>query len=380
MLKIGAPYIEYRNQKARLCARLEFPDCEHIAWFEVEKEYAPYLVTDRADAFVTAFLTSAMRAGEDIVSEAPVTKRLLYQLNRQLIPTLSGKMKRYHKMKIVAAPTEEILPCDGAVGVGWTGGVDCFYSFKKYEEMEEPKPKITHLVVLNVGTFETPDTERTLDDFVRRAEHMAGESGIRAMGINSNIHQIVNENYLSVGAFRIPSGILALQKLFAVFLHSSSYEYWRFDWKEENSAFYELFVFDCLETDGTRIYSSLGDQSRIEKITAIADYPPAWTRLHPCIYEKDKNCGICGKCDSVFTTLHTLGKLENFSAVVDTEVVREHLEGFIEDIVLHSGGVYKGELSRLLEKQGMLTPRQKRLAVIMRASQRLEEERERERE
>ena len=94
MLKIGRPYVEYVGNKVRLCAKLTFPDLEQIAWFETEEEYVKYFTTDRADAFVVAFLTSAMKAGEDIVSEAPVTKRLLYQLNRQLIPALEAHTKR----------------------------------------------------------------------------------------------------------------------------------------------------------------------------------------------------------------------------------------------------------------------------------------------
>jgi len=376
MLKIGKPYVEHRNNKVRLCAKLQFPNMEQVAWFEVEEEYEKYLTTDRADAFVVAFLTSAMRAGEDIVSEAPVTKRLLYQLNRQLIPTLTKNTKRYHKMRVQADVTEEILPCENAVGLGWTGGVDCFYSYKRYAETKDLFMKVTHLVVLNIGTFENEDMEEVLSIFVRRAKNMAEEQGIKAMGINSNIHLIVQEKYLSVGAFRIPSAILAFQKLFGVFLHSSSYEYWRFALREENSGFYELFVFDCLETDHTRFYSSMGDASRIEKITALTDYPPAWTRLHPCLYAQDKNCGVCGKCDSVFTTLYALDKLDNFSRVVDTELVRDNLDRFIDDIAIHSGGVYKGELFKFLNKRGMITPRQKRLSRVMKAATAVEGKRE----
>lgn len=368
MLKIGKPYIEYTDQKVRLCAKLELPDRERIAWFEVDQEYEPYLVTDRADAFVTAFLTAAMRAGEDIVSEAPVTKRLLYQLNQQLIPALTARTKRYHRMQICAEVTAAELPCEHAVGLGWTGGVDCFYSFKRYAQIAEESCRITHLVVVNIGTFEGERQEYALSVFQERAEKMAQEYGIKALGINSNIHRIVDENYLSVGAFRIPSAILALQKLFGIFLHSSSYEYWRFAIKEENSAFYELFVFDCLETDHTRFYSSMGDASRIEKIEALADYPPAWTRLHPCIYPADQNCGTCGKCDSVFTTLQALGKLDQFSSVVDTSLVREHLDGFITDIAMNVTGTYKGELYKLLKEKGMLTPRQEKLAKVMKAA------------
>lgn len=376
MLKIGKPYVEHRNHKVRLCAKLEFPSMERIAWFEVDEEYEAYLTTDRADAFVVAFLTAAMRAGEDIVSEAPVTKRLLYQLNQQLIPTLADNTKRYYKMQIQAEATEEILPCEDAVGLGWTGGVDCFYSFKRYAETKDPCMKVTHLVVLNVGTFEDEDTEEELSIFLRRAENMAAEQGLKAMGIHSNIQLIVQENYLSVGAFRIPSAILAFQKLFGVFLHSSSYEYWRFALREENSAFYELFVFDCLETDHTKFYSSMGDASRIQKITALTDYPPAWTRLHPCLHAQDRNCGVCGKCDSVFTTLYALGKLDNFSRVVDTELVRKNLDRFVNDIVVHSGGVYKGELFQFLDKKGLITPQQKRLSRVIKAAEEVEMKRE----
>ena len=368
MLIIDKPYITYVNDKVRLCAKLIFPHTETIAWFEADRQYEPYLVTDRADAFVVAFLTAAMKAGEDIISRAPVSKRLLFQLNSLLIPRLSQNMNRYHRMKIQAEPTDVELPCENAVGLGWTAGVDSFYSFKRYAETREPSMKITHLVVVSIGTFEAEDQDKTLSLFLNRAEDMAQAQGLQAMGIQSNIHKIVNETYLSVGAFRIPSAILAFQKLFGTFLHSSSYEYWRFALTEENSARYELLVFDCLETETTRFYSSTGDASRIDKITAVADYPPAWTRLHPCLYQEDENCGKCGKCDSVFTTLYALGKLENFAKAVDVDLVKKNLDSYIQDIVLHSTGIYKGELFRFLRDKGMLTPAQLRLARMVQAA------------
>ena len=78
--------------------------------------------------------------------------------------------------------------------------------------------------------------------------------------------------------------------------------------------------------------------------------------------------GKCGKCDSVFTTLYALGKLDNFAAVVDTEVVKAHLEGFIDDITVNVNGVYKGELYKFLEGKGMVTPKHRRIARIMKVA------------
>lgn len=367
MLKIGKPYLECKNGKARLCADLQFPNKECTAWFEAEEEYAKYMTVERGDAFVLAFLTAAMKAGEDIVSEAPVTQKLLTGINERLIPTLSTHMKRYHRMQIQAEGTDDAEASEKAVGLGWTGGVDCFYSFKKSMEGEQ-EPKVTHLVVANIGTFEEEDNEAALRIFTERAWEMAKAHGIRAMWIHSNIQDIVEENYLSVGAFRMAAAISAFQKLFSIFLHSAGAPNDLFVWDETATCLYESFLFECLSTEQLAFCTYGAEVSRREKIAALRNYPPAWTRLHPCIHVDKQNCGVCGKCMRTFTNLYALGDLEKFAAVIDTKQFEKNIGNAVQYILTHTEHFDNWELLQLLDEKGMITPRQKRLVRVLQAA------------
>ena len=51
-------------------------------WFSVDEEYASYLWSESADAFVCAMLWYAMVTGSDIVSEGPVSEQMLFSVNQ----------------------------------------------------------------------------------------------------------------------------------------------------------------------------------------------------------------------------------------------------------------------------------------------------------
>lgn len=87
-IRIGAPYIERTSGEVRLCSEVELHGQKQIMWFSVSESYGAYLVEDRADALVIALLTVAMYGKSDIICAVPVTRRLLYQINQYLIPTM----------------------------------------------------------------------------------------------------------------------------------------------------------------------------------------------------------------------------------------------------------------------------------------------------
>lgn len=145
---IGVPYIEEdMDGKTRLCACVTFKGQKQVMWFSVNSEYGRYLTQDRADAFVAALLTPAMRAGADIVSYAPVSKSLLYQLNQYLIPMMALNMSSVFHLVILHAKLIQTVPdCDGAVCTSGTAGVDCLFSL--YQDQVLPADsdqKLTHL-------------------------------------------------------------------------------------------------------------------------------------------------------------------------------------------------------------------------------------------
>lgn len=357
MIHIEAPYLRTEGSKTVLYAPITLNGQKQLAWFATEEENSRYLTDDRLDAFVVGFLTTAMRQGEDIVCDAPLTRRLYYQLTQYMIPTMAANMGIYHPITIHAPVTDEPLPCEGAVGTGWTGGVDCMYTLMTHLEAEEPSRKLTHLLVANVGTLESDHNTELLQYMADKARRgIAEDMGLSVVSVDSNLQILQQENYLAVAAFRLPAAVLALQKLFGVFLNSAGYEFQRFSFVPENSAYYELLVLSNLETDNTVFYSAGGQVTRVQKLEELSEFAPARKYLHPCIYADRDNCGTCGKCVRTIGALYALGKLERFSQVFDMDAFYQNINDYLANILAMSHKQHYGEIISLMKQRGLPIP------------------------
>lgn len=368
MIRIEAPYLRREAERTFLCAGVTLNGKRTEVWYSVEKEFEHFLVEDRADAFAVGLLTVALRLGEDLVCDAPLTRRLHHQLNAYLIPAMTANMKVYQSISVRSPLTDAPLPCEKAVATGWTGGVDCMYTLMNHRSAPEPSRRLTHLVVANVGTLESRDNAATLAYMTEKARKgVAADMGLTVVSIDSNLQLLHPEKYLSVAAFRLPSAILALQKLFGVYLNSAGYDFAHFHFDPNNSAYYELLPLSCFETDTTVFYSSGGQTPRIRKLEALSDFPPARKYLHPCIYAKRDNCGKCGKCVRTLGGLFAIGQLEQFRAVFDVDGFYRDQEDILANILCNSENSHCAEVLAELKRQGFtLSDQVRRKAHIRR--------------
>ncbi len=371
MISIGKPYITHENTEFRLCAPIQIDGRAETLYFYVDEKYGNYLVDDRADAFVVALLTTAMKNGADIVCEAPVSRRLLYQLRHYLIPILAANLPGYHKISLHAEPTDEKLLCDGAVATGWTGGVDSMYTLMRTIHAEEPSHRLTHLMIANNGALESGDNAGLLQKLVQKAEQgVAKEMGLSVIGIGSNIQDLVSEPFLAVVAYRQAAVILALQKLFGVYYSSATYEFSRFAFDVNNCSYFEFMLLDHFRTDCTTFYSAYGAYSRAQKLKELSAYPPAQRYLHPCIKSSlEKNCGKCGKCVRTMAALYGLGTLERFADVFDVDEFYRNKDRYIADVLAHKESQHYGEALVLMKRRGIEpSPEAVRMAKVIRSA------------
>ena len=367
MIPIGKPYIDRKDGWSYLCAKVNIDAQEHTAWFAVESQFEKYLTVERADAFVVSFLTTAMRKGEDIVCEAPLTKRLKYQLSQYLIPTMAATMEIYNSIELTAPTDDTPLGCEGAVATGWTGGADCMYTLLKHIDPYEKSKKLTHLLVAGNGAIESANSRGVLIKMMDNARNTVGKDyGLSVIGIDSNTDLIQKENYLAVAGFRLPAVVLAAQKLFRVFYNSAGYEFSKFFFAQENSAYYELLLVQCFETDSTSFYSAGGSTPRIYKLKELAEFEAARKYLHPCIYPGGKNCGTCGKCVRTQAALYSLGVLDRFGEVFDLELFEKNKDDIFMQIIAKRNSQHYGEVIYMMKKNNIDFPENvKRRARIM---------------
>lgn len=187
-MRIGAPRIERRGGRARLTAEIRIgEDDVRPLWFEVEEKYGQYLCAERADAFLIGLLNFAQRERLDIVCEAPVTARLLYQIRTYLIPSLARNSKVLHETRIEAPMDDTPMANAGGVGTGISCGVDSLHVVKNYARSPYPGLSLTHLCLNNVGAFWSENGGRQYAWQAEHARQFAREYGFELIVSDSNL-------------------------------------------------------------------------------------------------------------------------------------------------------------------------------------------------
>lgn len=329
MLTIGNTYLIHKDGQARLCADLTLNGKGTTLWFGVDTANEAYLCTERSDAFVMALLPTAMRGGYDIAFQTPMSERLHYQLSHYLIPTVCDAGDLYHPIKLIGPLTSEPVANCGGVGTGFSGGVDCLYTVMTHEK--DSTYPLTHLAVFNVGAFDGSEYQKNFHNACIDAGKFAQAQNLPLVCLDSNIVEVLPEEFLEVYSFRNLAGAMVLQRLFSVYLLSSGHAFNNLTFDLSNNSTFDLLLVHCAGTESLAFYSSGGQVQRHEKIKALADWEPAHSWLHPCFRNRLSrgNCGKCKKCIHTMTSLYAYGVLDRFQPVFD---VSAFLQNFPQNI------------------------------------------------
>ncbi|MFD2415958.1 hypothetical protein [Amycolatopsis pigmentata] len=148
----------------------------------------PDWLPERGDAFLAALLMPAMRLGEDLVLDAPVSPRLL----RASKSVMEVYRAWGHGLVPVRVEARGRLLRDEPEGVGlfFTTGVDSFYSlFKDGELRADPGHRpITDLLYVNYERRAIRGYEMVL----RRLRRVAGRTGCRTVVLDTNVRELAD--------------------------------------------------------------------------------------------------------------------------------------------------------------------------------------------
>ena len=300
---------------------------EKEVFFSVPSEYADYLVTERCDAYVVVLLRYAFDKGFNISSLVPMSEDLYYNIVEHLIPPLT-KNGRYKVTLTV--DTAEPLPGGSAVGTGVSCGVDSLHAIKKYKDYPLEGYRLTHLCINDVGAFDgiydLTGPEEAKSKVYARARAAASEIGLPLIETDSNIFKTFKVNYLFSHDFYSAFAVFCLKKLWKRYYYASEgvdfvSGFSLRDYLHNDSAAYEVLLFDCLSTSSMRLFSEGSTLTRFKKIEEISDYPIARKYLFSCAFTGD-NCSKCDKCTRNLLALDSLGKLDEFSGIYDVDFYR----------------------------------------------------------
>ncbi len=363
MIKISQPYIEQNENFAYLKANVIIPveaaqnwlafsqlekDCEwklhedyppkcwenddFYLYFMVDINYAEDLCHDRSDAFVVALIYYAMVTGEDIMCDAPVSERLLYNLNHTLIPMLCNEHTGFKRIKIIASAIKKAVPNKGAVATGMSCGVDSFATFVKHLDENIPDDyRLTHITYFDMGAVfrirGVKNTDISIPDLydkfqlitnekIKNAQQVSKMSNIPLVTIKSNLDiDLYRGNYNYTAIYRNVAMAMSLQGLFEKYIHSTAglgYD------KGTGSLRYgsqenEILLLSCFSNRNIDFILGCPELTRFEKTSIIANNPIVQRFLDTCW-----NFEACGTCDKCYRTLITLDLLNNVDKYRET--------------------------------------------------------------
>lgn len=215
---------------------------------------------------------------------------------------------------------------------------------------------LTHIVVFNTGNIED---RAGLFGLYRKAEIFGKEQKLESLFVDTNFREVLPEFYDSVYTFRNLACVLALQKLFAVYLLSSGPEASKMELNLLRCARYDLLTINCASTESTAFYLSGVETTRVRKLTALTRWEPSRQWLYSCtsaVGEK-RNCGRCKKCIRDMTVLYALGELEQYQEVYDTEEYLRYLPERLGFILASSPRSHSGnQIKQLLKERNIQIP------------------------
>lgn len=333
MITIGTPRISTEAQTATLSASITIDgDCKEV-WFKVDRKFEEYLCHERGDAYVIAVLNYAMRNHHDIVSEAPLSEDLFYNLDRYLIDAIVQYNKNFHRPQITAEIASDPLPCAGAVATGISCGVDSLHALANQVGTKFIKHNITHLTYNNVGSHgEGEYAEKLYRARLERPRKFAKEYGFEFVASDSNLQDVVAQNHYKTHTYSSMFAVYCLQKLYSVYYYASAgYRYDEFTLVDKPaicSGSYEILSLPLLSTRNLRIYSEGEGLSRLTKLYAIVNYAPSYKYLNVCLDHGD-NCGKCEKCVRTLLGIDVLGALDKYTEVFDVDYYRKHKKWYL---------------------------------------------------
>ncbi len=337
MIHIEKPSVKVDGGEAKLSACISIDGNREEVWFKVDKKYEQYLCYERCDAFLILVLNYAMRNGHDITSDAPIGEHLYYNINTYLIDALCEYNAHFYRTQINADIDSSILPSAGAVGTGVSCGVDSLYAMAMESEAKFPHHKLTHLMFNNVGSHGEGERARVL--FESRKERplkIATELGYEVIFGDSNVMDVIKQSHYFTHTYSSMFAVFCLQKLFSTYFYASSaakyHEFSLVDNGVRGPGSYELLSLRCFSTNQLTIHSQGESKSRMQKLSIVVDYSPAYEHLHVCLVS-EKNCGTCEKCVRTLLGIDALGKIDAFGKAFDREYYKTNKGWYLQQLM-----------------------------------------------
>lgn len=357
---IHKPIIEYDDSDSLVLVKvcIEEPGNIRYLWYKVPRQYEQYITMEVADAFIVAFLLYAMERGLNLRSELPVSSRLLVKLRKYLIPFINYINKDMMMIDIIATSYKSKFEGEHC-GTGISCGVDSLSTVVQHGlEESEISYKIDTLTLLNTGYYGGENSSTQYLNFIGRSESFCNNFGFHFMTVDSNIADITGYNFLSAHTYLTCSTLLLFQKYFRVYYYASGYPVADFRPVFKDSAYYDIYLLNCISTESLDFISSCCTLSRVDKTRIIANYSDIFSSLYVCVSgNSSHNCSECEKCIRTMLALEAIRMKERIPDVFNVEIYNKNRIKYISYMLRHrKRSVYYQEIYNAMKENKVSIP------------------------
>jgi hypothetical protein len=325
LLIIKAPKITIDKNNAILSADININGIQNTMWYSAPIEYKEYLCYERSDAFVVSLLLLAMEKGENIKCEQDISEKLFFSLTKYLIPFLCKINPSLKKIQIICETTNEGLPTEGKVGTGISCGVDSLSTILYHGKGSKSGGyTINYLTLFNSGYYGYgDDNKKNFQKYLKQSIDFSQKYGYPLLVINSNISNFTKYDFLAAHTYLTCSVVLAMQKFFNVYYYASGYSVFDFKAVYVDSAYYDIFLLDCISTENIKFVSAGTTMRRSEKIELLLNNKEYLKHLYVCTAGSPPlNCGKCEKCVRTLLVIDSVGYLDIVSSNFDIKTYK----------------------------------------------------------
>lgn len=367
---VHLPQLHRTGDTVRIEAEIEHGAGHDRIWFEMPGAYEPFVTLDKVDGFLVAALPLAMKLGEDIHLDGPVSALLLENLQRRYVRILSLVAPYLQRIEIHASSLDhgEARSCAGETGTGFSGGIDSFCVLVDYlAESVPPRDRVTRLAFSNVWAHmaSTPEqARRQFEDQLAKVVGFPKEMGLGLLEVDSNLAAVLDMNFRQTHVLRNLAPILLLQGLFRRYLYASCFKYEDcYAGEAVDVAFADPFAIHLLSTETLQMVSSGCEYTRVEKTRKVSQYQPARRYLTVCtnVDADGVNCSKCRKCGRTMFTLELLGALDRFSEVFDLSLWPASRKKYLVRLLAERSDPFRAEVLALAREVGFQFPLSSRI-------------------
>lgn len=338
-------------------------------WFSVPELYEQHVCTTQMDAFLVGMLFPAMMCGEDLYIDGIVSKKLIFNINKYVIPLLISFCPTAKKIKVSAKELSEQFFDNTGIGTGFSGGVDSFNAIHElFVKQNDIGLRVNTLLFLNVGSHGSKE-ESAKVKYLQRYNHLKNypkEVNLDYIPIDSNLHTFHPWGHEKIHTLTGCAGVLVLQKHFSKYYYASAgFNYTQIinfskKYRDKDIGIYcDPILLPLLSTESTEFYQEGAAYSRVDKIVDISNYEPTYRYLNVCVSGDDthENCSTCNKCLRTLFALDLSGNLNKYENIFDIKKYKKVKGFYIAQLIQDSKkDIFAQSLIELAKEKGVKIP------------------------